>query len=147
MPHMRMTEPQLTLYGFLTVLGIMILRGADLYANGDYLMNHPRYWTVYYLGILTVLGGVLVLMLYEIESPQRHFAGILFGLLGVTTIIIDPDFTHFLRDPIIFLSTDLVFTGLLLIGTPLLAILFLIASKALILDPRATDHIRSQLQS
>jgi hypothetical protein len=146
MLYMRMTQPQLTLYGFLTVLGIIILRGADLYGNGAYLMNHPSYWTVYYLGILTVLGGILVLIFYEIESPHRHFAGILFGLLGVTTIILDPDFTHFLRDPIIFLSTDLVFTGLLLIGTPLLAILFFIACKALIIDHRTTHHLPSKTE-
>lgn len=144
---MRMTEPQLTLYGFLTVLGIIILRSADLYANGTYLMNHPRYWTVYYLGILTVLGGVLVLIFYELESPRRHFAGILYGLLGVTTIVIDPDFSHFLSDPIIFLSTDLVFTGLLLIGTPLLAILFFVASKSLITVYRPPHHPRNKVQS
>lgn len=139
---MRLTEPWLTLYGFLTVLGILILRGADLYANGNYLMNHPRYWTVYYLEILTVLSGLVVLSFYEIESPRRHWAGILFGLLGVVTTVLDPDFSHFLRDPLIFLSTDLVFTGLLLIGTPLLAILFLIACKSLILDPRPR-HVNS----
>ncbi len=121
--NMPLTESRLSFVAFFAVLAIVVLRGGDLWANGTYLENHPRYWATYYFEVAIVISGLLLLMLYEVESSYRHWGGLLFAALVSITTILDPDLPHFLRDPVIFLTTDLVFTVLLLIGTPLLGLL------------------------
>ncbi len=77
-----------------------------------------------------VFGGILLLALYAIDNSYRHYASVLFAFLGLVAVLADPDISHFVRNPLIFLSTDLVFTALLLVGTPFTVFLLITALQA-----------------
>ena len=121
-------DPSAYMKGIVAMIGITeFFRILDITLNWGFLSTHPEYRVFLQLDVIFVIVGVPLGLLALTRPLRGILIGFAYSVTGISITAIDPDFPHFVSDPIAFAAMDFVIFMVFTIGSAVLGIMLLLS--------------------
>jgi hypothetical protein len=121
-----------------------VFRVSDLIVNWDFLSTAPGYLSFFQYDVMFVVAGIFLVVLALLSVKMGVAIGFSYSVAGLLLTVSDPDFPHFLGNPLGYiLGMELPVSLLFTLGTFVLITMLIIGIRGYISLGRSTNEVES----